>query len=81
MYPNARWDAGKFSNLSDERRYRRMLGRRKWWLFGVLALAVLIAACAPQGEAPRSETTGEFVKNADGYVDITVDQLQQMLQI
>ena len=57
-----------------------MLGRRKWWLFGVLALAVLIAACAPQGEAPRSETTGEFVKNADGYVDITVDQLQQMLQ-
>lgn len=57
-----------------------MLARRKWWILGVLILTLVIAACAPQGEAPQAGKSGEFVKNADGFVDISVDQLKEMMQ-
>ncbi len=48
--------------------------------FLVLATLVLImAACAPAPTAGDAQT-GTLVKNADGYVDISVDQLATMLQ-
>lgn len=57
--------------------------RRRQVLFAFTILLLAIAACAPAITTPTpstSETTaGRFVKNADGYVDITVDQLASML--
>lgn len=47
--------------------------------FLVLATLVLVvAACAPT--ASGDAQTGTFAKNADGYVDISVQQLADMLQ-
>ncbi len=51
-------------------------------LTAVLAMG-LLAACSPQtNPAPTSGSgsTAPLVKNADGYVDITVDQLAEMLK-
>ncbi len=48
----------------------------------VLTFAILIgvlAACAGQGN-PQDTSKQEFRKNADGFVDITVDQLDEMLK-
>jgi rhodanese-related sulfurtransferase len=40
------------------------------WIFLVLVIAALIAACGPSLASP-----GSLTKNADGYTDITVEQL------
>ncbi len=48
----------------------------------VLTFVVLIgvlAACAGRGN-PQDASKQEFRKNADGFVDITVDQLDEMLK-
>ena len=56
----------------------------KRFLFVVFAaLAVVVAACAPAASptTPAAAATSKpFTKNADGYVDITVEQLANMLQ-
>ena len=39
----------------------------------------VLAACAGQGN-PQDTSKQEFRKNADGFVDITVDQLDEMLK-
>ncbi len=57
---------------------------KRWWLFLTLAaLAVIVAACtsgAPAAKTSAGEAeTGALKKNADGYVDITVQQLADML--
>jgi len=56
----------------------------KRFLFVVFAaLAVVVAACAPAASPTTpaaAETSKPFTKNADGYVDITVEQLANMLQ-
>ncbi len=45
-------------------------------IFSILALALALAACAG-----GNQTTSRIpTKNADGYVDINVDQLAQMLE-
>jgi len=48
--------------------------RRSWLLPGFLAvLSLLVAACAASPSAARS-------RNADGYTDISVEQLAEMLE-
>ena len=63
-------------------------GTRWWLVIGLAALALVVAACAPgrtdttapaAGSPAEAGGSGEFVKNADGYVDITVQQLAEML--
>ncbi len=54
-----------------------MKARRWWWLVGLLLLAVGVSACAGQAGPAKEEA---FSKNADGYVDITVDQLARMME-
>lgn len=49
---------------------------RKTFAFVFLVALFLLAACSPA--APGNPAAGQ--KNADGYVDITVDQLKQMLE-
>jgi rhodanese-related sulfurtransferase len=56
--------------------------RALWLSIGLLAaLSLLVAAC---GAAPStsevSAETGELAKNADGYTDISVEQLATMLE-
>jgi len=51
-----------------------MMKRRSWLLPGFLAvLSLLVAACAASPSAARS-------RNADGYTDISVEQLAEMLE-
>jgi rhodanese-related sulfurtransferase len=58
--------------------------RNKFWLaVGVLAVvALMVAACG--SASPEAEdsgmVSGDLVKNSDGYVDISVQQLADMLQ-
>ncbi len=54
-----------------------MKARRWWWLVGLLLLVVGVSACAGQAGPAKEEA---FSKNADGYVDITVDQLARMME-
>ena len=49
---------------------------RKTWL-PAIALAALLLVVVACGQAPA--TTERFTKNPDGYVDITVEQLAEML--
>ena len=49
---------------------------RKVWLPAIF-LAVLLLSTVACGHAPA--TTERFTKNPDGYVDITVEQLAEML--
>jgi rhodanese-related sulfurtransferase len=56
--------------------------RKLWLSMGFLAvLSLLVAACEA---SPTSEgnvaPTGELAKNADGYTDISVEQLAAMLE-
>jgi rhodanese-related sulfurtransferase len=51
--------------------------RRKAWLL-TTALAALLLAVAACGRAPVAK--GSSDKNPDGYVDITVDQLAEMMK-
>jgi len=56
--------------------------KQKVWLsIGLLAaVALLIAACGAGSSAPEeTAATGAFTKNADGYADISVEQLAGML--
>ncbi|HHS98241.1 MAG TPA: rhodanese-like domain-containing protein [Chloroflexi bacterium] len=57
-----------------------MNGQKAIWLAAALtALALVLTACAQAPTAPPSE--GEMpTKNADGYTDITVQQLAAMLE-
>lgn len=53
-----------------------MKHRRNWLALGLLALlALTIVACGAESSAPE-----EFTKNADGYADISVQQLAGMLE-
>ena len=52
-----------------------MMKQKIWMAVGLLAaLALLVTACGAE-----SAPTEEFVKNADGYADISVEQLAGML--
>ena len=64
-----------------ERRRIMMIHNRQ--LFGGLAalLALLLTACGAVGpEAENDSTTGRFAKNADGYADISIEQLAELLE-
>ncbi len=53
-----------------------MKQRRNWLALGLLALlALTIVACGAEPSAPE-----EITKNADGYADISVQQLAGMLE-
>lgn len=57
--------------------------RTRWTVVGFLAvLALLVAACGPGSSTSEDTTgtTGGFAKNADGYTDITVEQLAGMME-
>ncbi|MGD8737669.1 MAG: rhodanese-like domain-containing protein [Anaerolineae bacterium] len=58
--------------------------RNKIWLvIGVLAmLALTVAACgsASPGAEDSEMASGDLTKNSDGYVDISVEQLADMLE-
>jgi rhodanese-related sulfurtransferase len=44
-------------------------------------LALLVAACGAAGpDSGNNATTGGLAKNADGYADISVEQLAEMLE-
>lgn len=55
--------------------------RRRRALSGIaFALALLVAACGSASEPGDAATTGNgFTKSADGYADITVEQLAGMM--
>jgi rhodanese-related sulfurtransferase len=44
------------------------------------ALALLVAACGPATPAADEGTTLGYAKNADGYADITVEQLVELVE-
>lgn len=57
--------------------------KKMWALIGLLAgLTLLVAACGPTSSAPddNAAAAGEFSKNADGYADINVEQLAELLE-
>jgi rhodanese-related sulfurtransferase len=53
---------------------------KKIWL--LIGLAVLVIACGPSSPASEGNVTaqGEFPQNADGYADISAEQLAAMLE-
>jgi 4-amino-4-deoxy-L-arabinose transferase-like glycosyltransferase len=53
-----------------------------WILIGLLTTAaLLVAACGPDASVSQDEaSTAEVAKNADGYADISVQQLAGMLE-
>lgn len=56
---------------------------RKTWGLGafLILLALWVVACGPDASTPEADTTAaEFPKNADGYADISVQQLNAMLE-
>jgi rhodanese-related sulfurtransferase len=58
-----------------------IMKQKIWTLFGAMALlALLVTACGTALPAAEgSPAGGEFPKNADGYADISVEQLAGML--
>lgn len=50
--------------------------------FGLLlaALALLLAACGPATSAPDEGSVLGYAKNADGYADITAEQLAELVE-
>jgi len=57
--------------------------KRKTWLFATLmALGLLVAACGagPSKAGPLGGTVKNLAKNADGYTDISVRQLADLLK-
>ena len=50
--------------------------------FGLLlaALALLLAACGPATSAPDEGAVLGYAKNADGYADITAEQLAELVE-
>jgi rhodanese-related sulfurtransferase len=60
-----------------------MVIRRTWLLGAFLTLLALwVVACGPGASLPEADTTAAagFPKNADGYADISVQQLNTMLE-
>jgi rhodanese-related sulfurtransferase len=58
-----------------------MIGKRTWLPVAALAaLVLLLAACAPAPSATPSSEPALSSKNADGYTDVTVEQLAKMLE-
>jgi len=55
--------------------------KRQSWLSGIafVVLALLVAACGPTSEPGEAVTEQGFAKNADGYADISVDQLADLM--
>jgi rhodanese-related sulfurtransferase len=55
--------------------------KRQKWLPGILlaVLTLLVAACTQAPRAAMPSEPAPFARNADGYVDITVEQLASML--
>jgi rhodanese-related sulfurtransferase len=48
------------------------------WLPALVALAVILAGCGPGGNADPAPANGG--KNADGYTDISVEELASLLE-
>ncbi|RPI48770.1 MAG: rhodanese-like domain-containing protein, partial [Chloroflexi bacterium] len=48
------------------------------WLPALMALGVVLAACGTAGEDAPAPAAGS--KNADGYTDLSVDQLATLLE-
>jgi rhodanese-related sulfurtransferase len=61
----------------------KMMTRATQLIIFVFALALLATACSQSSESPEAEsvdrTSAGFAKNADGYADITVAQLDEMM--
>jgi rhodanese-related sulfurtransferase len=59
----------------------KMKMRKTTWLSGLLLLAVaaLVAACGPATPGGDEDTVKGFPKNGDGYADISVEQLADLL--
>ena len=58
-----------------------MIGKRTWLPVAALAvLVLLLAACAPVPPATPSSEPALPSKDADGYTDVTVEQLAGMLE-
>jgi rhodanese-related sulfurtransferase len=58
-----------------------MIGKRTWLPIAALAaLVLLLAACAPVPSATPPSEPALPSKNADGFTDITVEQLAGMLE-
>jgi rhodanese-related sulfurtransferase len=59
-----------------------MTKRKTWIVFGFLVgVALMVAACGAGSDASEGGTTGgDFPKNADGYADISVEQLADKLE-
>jgi rhodanese-related sulfurtransferase len=56
--------------------------KRQMWLSGIVfvALTLLVVACGSATEPGDAAATEDgFAKNADGYADITVEQLAEMM--
>jgi rhodanese-related sulfurtransferase len=60
------------------------MGNRKSWLLGafLILIALWVVACGSDASAPEADTTvaAGFAKNADGYADISVQELNVMLE-
>ena len=55
--------------------------RKIWLVVGFLVvLALFVVACGSAPSEPEGDATGELSKNADGYVDISAEQLAGMLE-
>jgi rhodanese-related sulfurtransferase len=54
----------------------------KFRTFGLLlaGLALILAACGPATSAPSEGTVLGYAKNSDGYADITVEQLADLVE-
>ncbi len=57
-----------------------MIGRRIWLPIAALAALLLPVAACTQAPAATPAEPGALSKNADGYTDITVEQLATMLE-
>jgi rhodanese-related sulfurtransferase len=54
--------------------------RKEIWPWGVLlACALLLAACGSPAPEGNARTVKGFAKNTDGYADISVDQLAELM--
>jgi rhodanese-related sulfurtransferase len=57
------------------------MDRRKIFvLFVVFFTMILVTASCDSGDADQNTTTADLAKNNDGYTDINVDQLNEMME-